>query len=58
MKKTVFLGKFCSKNFKRPYEICEEFYEPLVKFLLKNSMGKRKKEVKFKKVKEEHIEFM
>ena len=44
-------------RFREPVEVCSEFYQPLVKFLL---TGKRLKDKipRFKKVKSEHIEYL
>ena len=50
------LPNFTGKRYKEPYLICKEFYEPLVKFLL--SGKKNKKVVRFRKVHEQHIEYI
>ena len=50
------LPKFIGKRYRPPLEICAEFYEPLVKFLL--SGQDKKPIVQFKQVKEEHIAFV
>ncbi len=48
--------KFIRPNYRAPYEIIQEFYNPLVKYMLDNShKGKR---VIFKKVQEEHLNFL
>ena len=44
-----------SDKFKEPIQICAEFYEPLVKFMLANK--KKKERVVFRKINNDHIEF-
>ena len=43
------LPKFVSLKFKPPIQICEEFYEPLVKFILENQ--NKSKRIIFREVK-------
>jgi hypothetical protein len=50
------LPNFVGKRYKEPYPICKEFYEPLVKFLLAGK--KLKKVVRFRKVQDQHIEYI
>ena len=50
------LPNFVGKRYKEPCPVCDEFYEPLVKFLL--SGKKLKKVVKFRKVQDQHIEYI